>query len=103
MREFIKVFEKDSFGDKATSIIKQECSRKILEVAEKMVAKLIRKRSKSNLSNSDIMSLRSYSAISKGSKSLSRSIYSSFAGTKWGMGGAMDDEKLKKMDIKPSI
>lgn len=29
MKEFIKIFERDSFGDKATSIIKQECNRKI--------------------------------------------------------------------------
>jgi hypothetical protein len=45
------------------------------------------------------------SAISKGSKlSMSKSIYSSFGGSKWGMaGGQMDEEMLKKLDIKPSI
>lgn len=38
MKEFIKIFERDSFGDKATVIIKNECTRKIEEVAEKMIA-----------------------------------------------------------------
>lgn len=29
MKQFIKIFEKDAFGDNATSIIKSECSRKV--------------------------------------------------------------------------
>ena len=69
------------------------------------MASLIRKRTASHLSNSDVQSLRSLSAISKGSKlSMSKSIYSSFGGSRWGKGGGpMDEEMLKKLDIKPSI
>jgi Ca2+-binding EF-hand superfamily protein len=31
MREFIKIFERDTFGDKATKLIKAECARKKIE------------------------------------------------------------------------
>jgi Ca2+-binding EF-hand superfamily protein len=38
MKEFIKIFERDPFGEKATEIIKGECDRKKEAAAEKIVA-----------------------------------------------------------------
>ena len=38
MKEFIKIFERDPFGDKATEVIKAECNKKKEEAAEKIIA-----------------------------------------------------------------
>lgn len=38
MKDFIKIFERDSFGDKATEIIKEECQKKKQAAAEKVIA-----------------------------------------------------------------
>tara|TARA_B110000285_G_C14561670_1_gene353760 strand:- start:362 stop:478 length:117 start_codon:yes stop_codon:yes gene_type:complete len=38
MKEFIKIFERDPFGDKATDIIKEECAKKKQDAAEKIIA-----------------------------------------------------------------
>ena len=42
MKNFIKIFERDPFGDKATDIIKAECDQKTKEILQKAVANAIR-------------------------------------------------------------
>ena len=82
MVEFIKIFERDRFGDKATQIIKQECRLKKEKQAEELIASIVKSRkshgNSSHLSDSDIASIRSMSGVSKGSvssKKSKRSLY----------------------------
>ena len=99
LKAFLKIFERDIFGDKVVSSIKEDWLEGRRKAVEKLIAKSIRTKSKGGLSDSDLMSLKSQSIISQSSK---RSMYTSMYG-KWGTTASKGGFSMKQMEIKPTI
>ena len=61
LNNFIKIFERDTFGEKATALIKKACISKKEEIKAEIVAEILRKRSKNNskVGHSELGSMKS--------------------------------------------
>jgi hypothetical protein len=61
LNNFIKIFERDTFGEKATTLIKKACVSKKEEIKAEIVAEILRKRSKNNskVGDSELGSMKS--------------------------------------------
>lgn len=79
LREFLKIFERDPFGDKVVESIKDDWLANRRAMAERLLALNLRSKSMgTRMSDSDLISLRSYrsqSIVSQSSRG--RSIYTS--------------------------
>ena len=83
LREFLKIFERDPFGDKVVNCIKDDWLADRKAKTERALAINLRSKSlgRSRMSDSDLISLRSYrsqSIISQSSKS--KSLYTTMYG-----------------------
>lgn len=69
MKDFIKIFERDPFGDKVVDVIKEEWKESKHQEFQKEVRKFYSKRSKGTLTESDVMSMHSKSIFNKSNTS----------------------------------
>mmetsp|Transcript_39015 Transcript_39015/g.59380 ORF Transcript_39015/g.59380 Transcript_39015/m.59380 type:complete len:96 (-) Transcript_39015:1270-1557(-) len=68
MKDFIKIFERDTYGDKATEVIKKECVTKKQAEMKKVMATIIRNRNHSKSGDSDGKSMFSMGPVSSSYK-----------------------------------
>lgn len=86
LNNFIKIFERDTFGDKATNLIEKAAISKKEEIKAEIVAEILRRRSKNNskVGDSELGSIKSgtisqtQSQRSKYSKSRRSSMFGTF-------------------------
>lgn len=113
LNNFIKIFERDTFGDKATKLIKEHCIEKKQKIRNAIVAQMMKRRVMQGQAGSRMNDTRTTAAMLRtdemthSSFTESRStLFSTFQLSPGDLDGLSDGYlayELAKLDLKPSI